>query len=179
MDISEELNQIKTGLIDNQTVLGNLLKERDEFNKKIHVFIVLNIANAIKEMVDSDIFQKYDISSINIIHKCNDETSTNFIGYELFDSKLNKIEYIIFPEEKVLIAQNLNGLFVDLYDFSSDNISEELCDTTKNVKLVKGVDNELLDLLLSKDLKTTLDYSQLKISLPENSNKDKSTKSKL
>jgi cupin superfamily acireductone dioxygenase involved in methionine salvage len=107
MDISEELNEIKIGLNNPQTVLDSLLKQRDEFNKKIHIFIVLNIANAIKEMIDSNMFQEHDIASINISHKYNDEIFTNFIDFKLFDSNSNKIEYVLSSAEKFQLKQRL------------------------------------------------------------------------
>lgn len=179
MDISEELTQIKTGLNDPQTVLNNLLNERDEFNKKVHIFIVLNIANTIKEMVDSNVFQEHDIGSINISHKYNSEIFTNFIDFQLFDANSNKIEYIISSAEKVAVHQKLIELFNDLYDFSYDNINEDFCETTKNLKLVSGADEKLLDLLLSKELRIALDYSELKTSFADNKNNKKEVKSKL
>jgi hypothetical protein len=179
MDISEELKQIKTGLGSHQMVLNNLLNERDEFNKKVHIFIVLNIANTIGEMVEANFFSDYSIDSLNISHKYNDEMFVNFIEFKVFHANLDVIEYAKFSQKNLEPIQKLIELFDDMYDFAYDNISEEFCETTKNLKLEKGVENKLLDLLLSKELKTTLDYSQLKISLENNSNPNKSIKSKL
>jgi hypothetical protein len=179
MDISEELNEIKIGLNNPQTVLDSLLKQRDEFNKKIHIFIVLNIASAIKEMIDSNMFQEHDIASINISHKYNDEIFTNFIDFKLFDSNSNKIEYVLSSAEKFQLKQRLTDLFNDLYDFSYDNINEDFAETTQNLKLVSGADEKLLDLLLSKELRIALDYSELKTSFADSKNNKKEVKSKL
>lgn len=167
MDVSKELDQIDG---DNKKVISlidSLTREREELDKKIHLFKVIHIVNEITTMLDSGELAKDDIFSIKMGHGFEDDgvCYISFLCYKQSDHVVKEINGL---GEKVQSLIKLESLFQTLIGFNSDYVSENYPpDTVEKVYFKPGCDEDFLKLLLSTELKTALNYSDLKRSIPQ------------
>jgi hypothetical protein len=167
MDVSKELNQIDG---DNEKVMpliNSLTKEREELDKKIHLFKVIHIVNGITTLLDSSELAKDDISSIKMGHRFEDD-GVFYISFLCYDKNGRVVKDINWLGEQVQSLIKLEELFQILTGFNSDYVNENYPpNTVEKVILKPGCEEDFLKLLLSTELKTALNYSDLKRDMPQ------------
>lgn len=167
MDISKELDQIDG---DNEKVMpliNSLTKEREELDKKIHLFKVIHIVNGITEMLDKGELTKDDISSMKMGHRFEDD-GVFYISFLCYDKNGRVVKDVNWLGEQVQSLIKLEELFQILTGFNSDYVNENYPpNTVEKVILKPGCEEDFLKLLLSMELKTALNYSDLKRIMPQ------------
>jgi hypothetical protein len=167
MDVSKELDQIDG---DNDKIIpliDSLTKERKELDKKIHLFKVVHIANEITEMLNNDEFDKDDISSIKMGNRFEDD-GVFYISFLCYDKNGRVVKELNWLGEPVQSLIKLEGLFQTLTGFNSIYVSENFPpDSVEKVDFHQGCEEKFLNLLLSTELKTALNYSDLKRGIPQ------------
>lgn len=167
MDISKELEQIDNNKIRVAPLLNNLVAQREELDKKIHLFKIVQIANTIKEMVNNDEFKTDDIYSIKLFNVYDDDYGYR-INFRCYDKNYDLVSEINWLNEPVESINVLEKLIQTLIGFNSTYINEDFVEgSNKEIIMKQGCEKDFLNLLLSKELKTTLDYSTLKKEVPQ------------
>jgi hypothetical protein len=182
MDMKKELQQVEINNNDSVLQIRNAMeKERDDLEKKIQIFKAIEIANAIIEMIKTDLEDLYEKNvygiAISQLHDSdfdrhrfyfsgvdkNKNSVTNDRHHLIFNSKFMKIESLFSPYKGFGFAPESCNYGPDSHKFFmfSDNIKKE----------------EILDFLLGDELKKIFDYNQMQLDLNSgNQVKPKSSK---
>jgi len=170
MQLSKELNDLKVGLTPGE-ILNNLMEERGQLEEKIHLFKVIRLATDIEKMIESNMFERFGIDNIKLEHQVYNSMNYSAIVYNLYDINGKRINEIVEPVRKI------KDLFENMSEIDSTNLSINMHDDSgMPIKLEKGAKEKIINLLLSKDLKTKFDYQMMQSDLdinPENKNKSK------
>lgn len=162
MDVSKELDQIDG---DNQKVIpliNSLTKEREELDKKIHLFKVIHIVNEITRLLDSGELAKDDIFSIKMGHRFEDD-GVFYISFLCYEQSGRVVKDVNWQGGQVQSLIKLEELFQTLTGFNSDYVNENYPpNTVEKVIFKPGCEEDFFKLLLSTEIKTALNYSDLK-----------------
>lgn len=149
------------------------MEQKEIWEKKLHIIKSVNAANEIVNAVKGGFFKENGVTSvtIQICYK-----NTHYCHFEMYQDKdtvsfMN--EYAIEPEPIARIKAALN----DLHGLDLDYIGSKfntLADVTS-----PNIRDEILNMLLSKDLKTILDFSELQFEVKDNEVNNQTKKPKL
>lgn len=175
MDLVKEFDDIQKGKRNPQKILDVLFVEHQELMKKMHIFKSLLISESIKEMMEANSFHKDDILAIQIF-KYQDDNYSESIKFKVYDLNDKPIQHRgYYGEENGSIAKLLE-LFSQLDDFETDNISFDLKNGYHYIELSQGSHEEILNLLLSEDLKIMVQYNKMQLDLSSNEKNPKKLK---
>jgi len=173
MDIKKELAQLNSSKNFGEDIVDDLASQLKEFKDKVHLFNVIFIANKIEDAVINGFFinEKYlnlDLMiqqgfNYNIMCDLLDEDRGLILDYTNINSNTKQTEFI-------------QNLFNKINGFSSEDINSEF-DKDVELELKLGIKDKIIDLLLSKELKATLEYNKMGMELPKTpKNKSKNIK---
>lgn len=176
MDLSKELSKINENEDGLSIVLEKLQKEQELIEKKKHIFEIVHIVKKIKEIIP--ILLKQNITYFVVSQKKYEKYDPLIQGYtiELAPKGLLPNESVSVRDEK----QNYLPWFETLLKVTKDfdlksKFTEEFTQTDKYnpmiVDLKGDIEKQFYDILLNKELRTTLQYNQLHLKL-ENSKKN-------
>jgi hypothetical protein len=167
MDIVNELKIIDSNQNNKKELLRNLT---DDFDKKLHIFKVMEFAYAIDNLLADKNNKKY-ISSIRIN---NNQYPNRPLMITIIDSQRNDVlkkSINLMNEIKELspLIENIRDSKVE-YTKCSMPLSQSI-----NIEFKKGAGDEILKNLLSDELFTILQYSKMQLEL-DNGKEDTSKK---
>jgi hypothetical protein len=174
MDIIKEL---KLGSIENNFVdsLSYIEEQQNLWNKKSHIFKVISLINRLEQVKNDGLFDEHEIEFIEILHKYNSPNG-NFIKFNFFNADKEEVASLnhgVYNE----VYNKLVSYFDALDGFNEEYIGKR--DFELNVNLNKNIKEQILSVLLSQELKTVVEFSQMQIELEHNSNVDLSKKPKI
>lgn len=179
MEISKELASIFLKEKTVQDVLKDIELQRENIHKKEHIFKAIAIADALENMIDSGLFEQYDIQKIKMSHYYDTSVEINTMNFYLYGqdnkgfSKYNRSGKL--EDEPVEPVKKLKKVFDDFHLFHTKEISEDFREEDEKIlEIKKGIGDEILNLLLSSELKSILSYSKLKNNLPDGKEDGKS-----
>jgi hypothetical protein len=155
MDIQQELREIYSRNIDDtRSIIRQAKDYSKELEKKHHILNVLNIAQAIEQLVENKSFEKADTYyiklSLNNSFSCYDK-NRNFL-YAPVNKKVEKLSNSTEELFKITLDEKYMGGNLDNF-----------------IDLSKPVKEQLFKMLLNKELRTIVEYNQMQIDLVENS----------
>lgn len=180
MDISNELELMRSNFGEMSSILQTLSDQEKELAKKTYLIKVVGISSAVESMINLGKFEDCGVKSMKLTH-VNGIAYGSSIKFTLKDKNRNEMKLLnLMNESKEYtdLTEKLETLFSLLRGFGPENLSEGFTDaTSKEFTLKKGADKLILQLLLSDELKAVLEYSQLQNSLETNeTNKPKKVK---
>ena len=168
MDIVNELKIIESNQNNKKELLRSLTYD---FDKKLHIFKVIEFAYAVDNLLEDKKYAKY----INSIRIMNNQYPNRPVMISVIDNKKNDIlrNSINLMDE----IKNLSPLIENIRD---SKIEYTKCNIplskTINIEFKKGAGEEILKHLLSDELFTILQYSKMQLELDnkkEDTNKKK------
>lgn len=163
MDIQKELKEL---IYDKKSVYDlrdEINQEKIKLEKQMHLILALSISEKMEKAVNQNLFRDF-----------------SFINYEIrFYSLKLSVKYSLKgkgnKKYKTNISQELTefldeiALDMDLLDAKYRN-QDKLSNSNPEhiLELKPGIGQEMLELFLSKELKTVLEYNKMQIELPSN-----------
>lgn len=173
MDI---INELKLGNLETnfQDAMNYIEEQKELLEKKSHIFKVIRLANMIEKLNKDGLFSSHKITSINMCHYYNNFNG-NYIRFEFFNDEQeveSRIDgkYIEPYIETTEYFDNLDG-------FDEKYISNE--DFETEITLKGNIKKQIFSVLLSQELQTILDYSEMQIELENKKTIDVSKKIKM
>jgi len=161
-------------LMINQTILDYIGSMQDSSVERKHLYKICNFAYRLEDKIAIDFFKKGGVDSIDIM--CQYEFHDGYVLYfDIIDKEgkiMNKLDYRLKKLEQVKIIDSL-VLDLKVFEKKFTNFKENIC-YPLNLKL--GISEEVLDLFLSKDLRTIFDYDIMQLELSSENNKTKKIK---
>ncbi len=182
MDLIKELEKMEKGNLSLHEIRQEIEEQQLQLEKKAYIFKVLSIAKDVEDYIKTESFPSKDIAGIELdSYESENEVSIAFSFFrndgETIYHDLMKKEY---PEILQRFREIFNGpAFANLKDLSVKNefLNKEFVQSgSQEFDLNEGVGEEIIDVLLSKELKSMLDYSKMQLSLDNKSEKNKKLK---
>lgn len=178
MDIEKEFKQFNSTSEGTREVVYDLYRQKNEIEKKIHIFNVLCLSKQMAQFVNEKI-SSANVSALNIRHYRDYESGGNNIIFDLLDLEgkaiesdaLDKKDAEVMDEQqsdiwgKCMDLLSANGLLNIDTDFINPEFKE---DVWMSISLLKNTENEILDLFLNKEFKNIIQFHQIQNSLPIN-----------
>ena len=164
MDISKELLQLNNNKDELKNILKKFRKEQIIAEQKNHIFNVINLASEIKELAPILIE-----AGCEVILMINCDGRRNY-SIELAPRSNDSEDRLDVRDKK----QNYLPWFRQLLDITPYfKINNEYTNDFKQQKIYlnSNLEEQIYDILLSKELKTILDYNQLSLQLNNTDNK--------
>lgn len=164
MDIQQELREIYNRSNDDTKAIIKQAKDYSkQLEKKNHILAVVNIAQVIEQLIENRSFENADTYyiklNLNHVFSCYGKNK-NFL-YGPIEKKVGKLNNLTEDFFKIPLDEN----------YISGNL-DNFIDLTKPIK------EQVFKLLLSKELRTIVEYNQMQMDLPQNS-QELTTKLKL
>lgn len=179
MDLEKEFKQMGSTPQEIKEVVYSLVREKKEIEKKIHLFKVLSCAKEIAQFSQSQDLESHNISAISFRHYKDYESSGNNLMFDLLNLSSQEIDYDVMNEKQSDILGQYMGILSanGLYGFDPEFINEEFKeDIQLPVSLLNNTEEKILELFLSKELKTALKFQQMQNELPMNDEVSKKLK---
>lgn len=153
MNIQKELKEfLSRDSNDNKSIIKQAEEYRKTLEKKTHILAVLNIAHVIDKLVDNKILEKAKVSYIKLrigdVFDSYDQNK-NFL-WDAYDKKIAKINNSI----KEVFKSELNEKYLGAH-------------LSTFIDLEKPVKEQVFKILLSKELRTIVEYNQMQMDLSE------------
>ncbi len=164
MDISKELELIEKKQVMHDSIIEEMMQKQLEIIKKIHLIKTLSVVDVIENMLRLNIFQEYNIDNIKIEFEYNYSNENPEIKYYLYNYGGEEIDNFNSSSNPIVPVEMLNSAFEKFGGFRMDNVSKEF--RTQGVSWLiveEGMGQKILNLLLSDELKISLQYSKLKV----------------
>lgn len=173
MNISQELKEILSKEKTAEEVFNDIEKQQKDLNIKAHLIWAINIKNTVKDLLDNNFFEWNYVKSISLINDTNIYNKGNNLRITLFEDSENNLDIEIYNNQELSNFKKLLRKF----EFDDININAEIHKrSTVNFKVDENLPNNILDLLLSKEMKTILEYSELEVSMPSQISQHKKSK---
>ncbi len=181
MDMTKELEQVQIENNDSVLSMRKLMeKDRDNLEKKIYIFRAIEIANAIVEMVETELeyLHSRDVYGVAIWHYLD----TDFDRHRFHFGSIDKNQKI--KNDFTLLSNPKYARIMDLFSPNKGfGYAPECCrygDSGSKPFMFSEKENlreNLLNFLLSDELKSIFDYNVMQLSLgKDNKVKPKSSK---
>ncbi len=164
MDIREDLEDF----IANNGFDDSFIEEQI---KKLHLFKILSISNKLEQKVKTDFFSKDNIKFLKIYLHDDDRRENHYlIGFNLFNDNelVRNFSDKKFVEKHDYFISLLKDQIEGSGSLSDKLINIDIKDNPKYLALKPGIGEKLIDILLSKELKSILDYNKLQLNIPVN-----------
>jgi hypothetical protein len=161
MDISKDLKDVKEGKTYLSTIISDLEAQKEDISKRIHLFKVVNLISVIEEFLQYGAFEENDIQMIQIWNKFDDDKGYK-IYFEYYDKEGDLL--IRFGDDGNYIepVMSLQSIFYDLEGYNSSYVGEKFKENAVfQFEMKEGCEEKFIDLLLSKELKASLQHSML------------------
>jgi hypothetical protein len=173
MEISKELKDIALKEKSVNGILKEIRIQREEIYKKEHIFKALAVTTLIEEMIENGQFEEHGVKTIKISYhydKNSDFNTMNFYLYGIDNKGFSKYNRSGKAEDEPLEpVKKLKEVFDRFHIFYTNEICEDFMPDEENIfDLKPGVGDNILNMLLSKELKAILQYSHLRNDLPKN-----------
>lgn len=163
MDLIKEFKNMEQAALSYKDVLGNMKQEQVELEKRIHVFKVLDLAKELAEIVDSGLTENFKVSGFKITHYTN--TTSHFLC-EFLNLSGKVFEINMTDSKRNILCRKIDDLFNDLNLKSLDNASNEMQSFRPYyLPFQQGIDKQIMQMLLSDELKSMLEYSKMQVGL--------------
>lgn len=189
MEISKELLETESDKDYLRSFILNMRLQKNDLEKKLHIFKVIELANTLKEMNNAKIFQEDKIVAINIWRNFDTSLQMNTLNFELRNFcaagmvRFSSTGNYIHPGSKFNNAyeeqlQQLHQLFKEFDGFNSKYVDESYCGVNNNetIEFSSYSTKKITDFLLSSELKSILYYNRLKSIMPNDKEEAKRTK---
>lgn len=167
MDIKKELEKLNSTKGFGENIIKDIINEQEELEKKLYLFKVMVLANKLEDAVGKDFFKPEQIASVKIFFEFYDHIYVDTEFYLITESgeKVSESHNKIYYEKPILFFGELFGeLGRNKVDFiSSDNELKEI-----KIELKSGIKEKVLEIFLSEELKTILEYNKMELDLPNN-----------
>lgn len=156
MDLQQEMREIyNRNSDDTKSIIKQAKEYSKELEKKKHVLAVLNIAQVIEQLVENKSFENADTYYIklhlNHVFSCYGKNK-NFL-YAPVEKKVEKLSNSTEDLFKIPLDERYLGGNVDNFNL---------------IDLSKPIKEQIFKILLSKELRTIVEYNQMQIDLPKN-----------
>jgi hypothetical protein len=168
MDIIKELKLLNKNTNINKLV-DDAMEQRKIWDQKAHILKVINLVREIEKLVAGKIFEQDEIFMINMASYGSG--SSNHIGIILLSSQFDMLKN---PKKKEY--HNFFSSLSKLADFDIKNTPGAF---DAYIKLDKSIDEQIYKILLSKELRSILDYSQEQLSINDNEQENQHKRPKL
>jgi translation initiation factor 2 beta subunit (eIF-2beta)/eIF-5 len=181
--LSDDLKEINANIKFENDSVSELNEQQEKLLKKIYLLSTQSIANKIEEQLSKGFFGEKS-KFIGLIYEYDGDK-----GYEFITGLLDKDENQLVSIKDSDKYTFVNRLFRELDGFSTDFISDNLkgnmrkfnpniyeSEFINKVLLKQGIEDELLNLILSKELKTILDYNKMQLELNNSNESNKRLK---
>lgn len=184
MDLVKELEKMKNGNLYPHAIVEDINKEKAELEKKGYVFQIMAIAKDIEDYISLKNFSLCNIGGFGL-DCCDHNDGTHSVAFYFYrpngeiinhDNEMKK-QYpeIVQRFREIFNGSNFNSL-KDL-EMKSTYLNEDFVQSgCMEIDLVKGAEEGVLDTLLSKELKTILDYSRMQLDLDDKKEPSKKLK---
>lgn len=150
MDIKNELNSSQ----DLSVIIKNLHEEQKNLNKKIHIFNILKLVEDIITLPYLEAFKEGDVHNAVISYQYDNEDDEYYLCLDFINNTENNLSRSL--------AGELRSECMFPGAINRSDINEEFNPEEKHfLAFDEFLKEKLLNLLLSKELKNILDYSQL------------------
>jgi hypothetical protein len=174
MDLLKELAEIDTDQSSADNIINDIENQKYELSKKSHILKILALCNQVEKIIDEVEFKQDKIKFLKVYWEGNAQRKDIKLGFYLLDS--NKKELAVLNENYTFIKSfsmlsketDKLGLFDPAFKSDLDPNSEDMI---LDAKL--SIKEKLLNILLSKELKSILDYNRMQLNIPENENTKK------
>jgi hypothetical protein len=177
MDIIKELKEFEFSADFGDGLIQELKVKEEEARKKRYLIRVMSITKKFENLMSTDFFKNAGIEFIRfeldlIPRRVGDKVYT--FNSEFFDKDRNIISSYIDKEQGIITneAGCVNKLFQTFIlheGLPPDLVSSEIYDGSKHTLDLKAdVNEEMLKLFLSQELKQIYDYSKMNMELPHN-----------
>jgi hypothetical protein len=165
MDITKELKELNSTDNFGNKILQELEVQQDEFNKKLYLIQMLSAAKEIESMVNEGFFK---LNNIDWLYMNIYESK--------FEKKFHKItmrvggeNFIKDSHEQEFYNLKIKKIFKNIEEINLKLVNEELLINHEfYLDLIPGVEQKILDLFLSDELKKVLEYNQMQLELSNN-----------
>jgi hypothetical protein len=163
MDISKELKQINDGSKSVDDIYTDIEAQKKELDIKSHIFWAINIKNKIQELLENNLFSRYDAKELKIINATNIYNQGNNLRIDLynFDKEDLDIDEILTDDNFLSLKKLMRKL-----QLQDNNVNPQLNNIDGTfLKIDENLHGNIFELLLSKELKSFLEYSELEASM--------------
>lgn len=175
MDIKKEISEIISDNNSVNTVIDKILEEKEQLDKKIHIFKVIDLGNKIEKAIESGLFKKPKVVSINL---CLAYQNSEYFE-TLFSVENNDGDSISLYDNRLYYEKTINffeEIFIQMGTFRTAFTNGE---TEHNkIKLTKGIKEKILNVFLSEELRKIYDYNLMDLEL-DNSNEKNNKRLKI
>ncbi len=166
MDIKEEFKNIINGK-NADKVVEEIAIEQENLAKMSHLFKSISLANKIEKILEEGRFQEQNLKHLAI-------------EYKIRGIEGGEIEFWILNEDGGFIVNALRHevkqAFSCINGFDYRFVSENFFHKEYKLDLKIGIGEELLNLLLSDELKKVYEYHKMELELPNSNITDKKLK---
>lgn len=169
MDISKELSKLNNNAENISDVVAKIKKEYENIEKKRHMFEMMEIAHKIKLIVP--ILLEAGVTTLRLSRRIRE----GCFGLELApkDDKGERLEVRDNKNNFLPWFQSLMDIYMNIT--LNCKLTEEFQDKNKSnpqdINLLEEIEPQIYKALLSKELKTILDYNQLYLRLEQKTKK--------
>lgn len=158
------------------SIIEELENEKQKIDNQIHIFKVLEVASKIQNLINDEIIGKYEISKITLCYGYDYDYGHEVL-YDFQDSEGAN-------EFKKYLPSNIRGLIDDNFRILNGFKQKQINDTFSRrentiIDIKENFREKFIDLMLSVELKSMLNYSLLQQELPANAGKSNSNKMKI
>lgn len=180
MDITSELTEIDSNNLSVDKFLKDIEAQQYELFKKAHLLKVINFSNEVEKLVKTNIFKNYGIYFIEVYWDRpmgSNNIKVSFLMQDKNNKRMNVLDGnngLIKPFSNIsILADKLNWFKPEFVKESALELNPK--DIILDAKL--GIKDKLLDILLSNELQSILNYNKMQNELGNsNSNNDKKLK---
>jgi hypothetical protein len=168
MEVLKGFDEYQSNKKSFDTIIEKLESEKEKIDNQIHIFKVLEVASKMQNLINDEIISKLEISTI-ILGYGYDYDYGNEVLYDFQDSEgSNEFKKYLPSNIRELIDNN----FRILNGFKTERISNKFSQREDIiVNIEEDFREKFIDLMLSGELKSMLNYSLLQNELPGNSGK--------
>ncbi len=159
MDIIQELKERNEKTDALHSILSHLDAQKEEMNKKLHLLRVISLADAIDKRINNGYFRENDVTKFEISQGVYGVISIYFSKKD--DDLADKMDDID------RICSSLNEFKTK---YANKDLDAHISPKRYKVRIDKNFKNKLFDALLSDELKTIFEYSQMHLELSDNKN---------
>jgi thymidine kinase len=178
INIIDELTKIKNDSGHIINTIEKLYVQQEETKKQLYLFKVLNLVHKFEDMIKNNIFEKAGICTADMSISVNEDIG-NIIRLSPYDKDGLYVDDCYYAPNKGIVSiqevVEINDLFLTLNGLNREHINEDFKNNkVYHLTIEEGCTKIIQDALLSKELKTIIEYSEMQVELNnknENANK--------
>jgi len=164
MDITKELKEIDLNNENINKFVKDIEFQQHELLKKAHLLKVVNFANEVEKLIKTNIFFDYNIYFFEAYWDRPIGSSNIKLSFLIQDKSKKRMNVI--DESNLLIKPfaKISGLVDQLNWFKPEFIKQSALELTLEdiiIEIKPGIKDKILDILLSNELKSILNYNKM------------------